>query len=185
MSSIIQILRRIGGAKAAPTAGSAGQLALWKAGAAPTDAASLYAHDGTQWVELLDTGKHAVTISETAPATPTNGALWFKASTKELSAWDGAQWSHVAFVNVANTFTKPQIINANDAAAALRVTQSGTGDALRVEDEANPDATPFVVAADGKVGIGNGAPEVDLDILSPSRATQFGQSGMTRQEMLH
>lgn len=55
MASIMQILRRIGGAKMPPTSGSAGQLALWKAGTAPTDAASLYAHDGTQWAELLDT----------------------------------------------------------------------------------------------------------------------------------
>jgi hypothetical protein len=51
----MQILRRIGGAKATPTSGSAGQIALWKAGTAKTDAASLFVHDGVQWNEMLDT----------------------------------------------------------------------------------------------------------------------------------
>ena len=54
MASILQILRRIGGAKAAPATGKAGELALWKAGAAATDAVSLYMHDGVQWLEVLD-----------------------------------------------------------------------------------------------------------------------------------
>jgi hypothetical protein len=43
---------------------------------------------------------------------------------------------------------------ANSTSPALRVTQTGTGYALRVEDEANPDYTSFVVDAIGRVGIG-------------------------------
>jgi len=42
---------------------------------------------------------------------------------------------------------------ADDSNAALRITQTGAGDALRVEDSANPDATAFVVDASGKVGV--------------------------------
>lgn len=38
--------------------------------------------------------------------------------------------------------------------ALLRITQTGTGDAIRVEDSANPDASPFVVDATGSVLIG-------------------------------
>jgi len=38
--------------------------------------------------------------------------------------------------------------------AALRITQLGTGNALLVEDEANPDSSPFVIDALGNVGIG-------------------------------
>ena len=37
---------------------------------------------------------------------------------------------------------------------ALRITQTGTGNALVVEDSTNPDATPFVVDANGRVAIG-------------------------------
>lgn len=63
MASILQILRRIGGAKAAPATGKAGELALWKAGAAATDAASIYTHDGAQWVEVMDTAMTQVAAS--------------------------------------------------------------------------------------------------------------------------
>lgn len=57
--------------------------------------------------------------------------------------------------DVANTFTANQIISVTDNTnAALRVTQLGTGNALVVEDETNPDSTPFVVDSSGNVGIG-------------------------------
>jgi len=38
--------------------------------------------------------------------------------------------------------------------AAMRITQTGTGSALIVEDSTNPDATAFVIRYDGRVGIG-------------------------------
>lgn len=54
-----------------------------------------------------------------------------------------------------NTFTVPQIISANSSSDALRITQTGAGNALVVEDSTNPDSTPFVVAADGNVIVGS------------------------------
>jgi hypothetical protein len=60
-----------------------------------------------------------------------------------------------AYVGSTNTFTANQIISVTDNTnAALRITQAGTGNALLVEDEANPDSTPFVVGNNGNVGIG-------------------------------
>jgi hypothetical protein len=47
------------------------------------------------------------------------------------------------------------VIAANSASDGLRITQIGAGNALVVEDSANPDASPFVVDASGKVGIGS------------------------------
>jgi len=47
------------------------------------------------------------------------------------------------------------VISANTSSAALRITQTGSGNALLVEDSANPDSTPFVVAADGQTRIGS------------------------------
>ena len=71
-----------------------------------------------------------------------------------------------------NTFTASQVISVTDNTnAALRVTQLGTGDALRVEDEANPDATPFVVDANGRVGIGNPLPGNALTVQQPANTT--------------
>jgi len=58
--------------------------------------------------------------------------------------------------DVANTFTANQIISVTDNTnAALRVTQLGTGNALVVEDSANPDSSPFVITSSGQLLIGN------------------------------
>jgi hypothetical protein len=52
----------------------------------------------------------------------------------------------------------------------LRVTQTGSGNAIIVEDSANPDSTPFVVDATGRVGIGTTSPQYFL-VASSSTAT--------------
>ena len=45
-------------------------------------------------------------------------------------------------------------ITTNASTTALTITQLGTGNALVVEDSANPDSTPFVVDASGGVIVG-------------------------------
>jgi hypothetical protein len=83
-----------------------------------------------------------------------------------------------------NTFTANQIISVTDNTnAALRITQAGTGNALLVEDEANPDSTPFVIKNDGWVGIGVSVPSYPLDITLPEAtsriySTQAGKGAM-------
>lgn len=49
-------------------------------------------------------------------------------------------------------------ISGDSSSDMLRLTQTGGGNAIVVEDSSNPDSTPFVVAADGRVGIGVTAP---------------------------
>ena len=53
------------------------------------------------------------------------------------------------------TLTTPTVVSVNSTSDALRITQIGTGNALVVEDSANPDATPFVISAAGNVISGN------------------------------
>lgn len=65
----------------------------------------------------------------------------------------------------------PVVVSVSSAAAAVRITQLGSGDAILVEDSANPDASPFVVRADGKVGIGSAAPAISL-VVSATDAIQ-------------
>lgn len=68
----------------------------------------------------------------------------------------------------SNTFTGNQVIEVTDNTnAALRITQLGTGEALRVEDSANPDSTPFIVSAGGSVGVGV-SPVVKLQVYDAS-----------------
>jgi hypothetical protein len=79
---------------------------------------------------------------------------------KKLKIWNGASWEDVTFAitppttNVTNSFTTNQVIDTSTSVAALRITQRGSGEALRVEDETNPDSSPFVIDLNGNVGIG-------------------------------
>lgn len=60
-----------------------------------------------------------------------------------------------AYVGTANTFTTNQVVEGSSASALLRITQTGSGNALLVEDSANPDATPFIIDASGRLVAGN------------------------------
>jgi len=71
-----------------------------------------------------------------------------------MSGWIGA-WGTGGTATVTNlTVTGSEIISVNTSTDALRITQTGTGNALVVEDSANPDSFPFVVDASGNVNIG-------------------------------
>jgi hypothetical protein len=58
------------------------------------------------------------------------------------------------------------VISGSSSGDAVRITQTGSGNAIVVEDSTNPDATPFVVAGNGHVGIGTASPQAPLDIES-------------------
>jgi hypothetical protein len=65
----------------------------------------------------------------------------------------------------------------------VRITQLGSGNALVVEDSANPDSSPFVVKGDGSVGIGTESPTSKLTVVGGVlvsgvvTATSFSGSG--------
>lgn len=83
-----------------------------------------------------------------------------------MSGWIGA-WGNAATVTNL-TVTGSEIISVNTSTDALRITQTGTGNALKVEDSANPDLTPFVVDSNGFVGIGTPSTTQPLTIASTS-----------------
>lgn len=62
----------------------------------------------------------------------------------------------LAVLQNTNFFTQPQTISCSTTAAqsALRVTNTGSGQSLVIEDETNPDTNSFFINADGRVGIG-------------------------------
>ena len=99
----------------------------------------------------------------------------FLAATNAIGlATDGSERCRIdAGGNVGIATTSPSaklhvagtaIFSANDAGTAVRITQTGSGEAFRVEDETNPDTTPFVVTASGDVGIGTASPSVKLQV---------------------
>jgi hypothetical protein len=95
---------------------------------------------------------------------------------------DGSTWNEA--LNVANsdgtitlltplvgtllTLSNAAVIDLNQSADGLRVTQRGTGNVVLFEDAANPDASPFVITNGGRVvqgnpaGVGNGFDQLDM-----------------------
>ncbi len=79
----------------------------------------------------------------------------------------------------AFSFTGATTIAVSSASDALRVTQSGAGNALVVEDSANPDSSPFVITADGTMVLGY---TTSINSLGYAQGAQFyRQSGTIGQ----
>jgi len=55
-------------------------------------------------------------------------------------------------------------ISTDSIGPALKITQIGTGNAIVVQDETDPDTTPFVVTNTGSVGIGTTVPATKLAV---------------------
>ena len=67
----------------------------------------------------------------------------------------------------ATSFTGSGLqITGSTTTDLVRITQTGAGNAFVVEDESNPDSTPFVINNSGVVGIGTTTPTYQLDIKS-------------------
>jgi microcystin-dependent protein len=65
---------------------------------------------------------------------------------------------------VSPVFTTNVTIADNSPGPALLITQLGAGAAIRVQDETDPDSSPFVVDGTGSVGIGIASPANKLDV---------------------
>jgi len=106
---------------------------------------------GSLAVGTVTTGAAGTAASVTNSGTSTSAVL-------DFTIPQGAAGTGDVTSTVANTFTTNQIISGSSASALLRITQTGAGNALVVEDSANPDSTPFVVDPSGYVGIGTTTP---------------------------
>jgi hypothetical protein len=102
----------------------------------------------------------------TVTATPTtlsNGDIWIT----DRLAWQNRFGNIITALtnNQTNTIVTSSAtsfilgITQNGNGGGLKVTNNGTGESLRIEDGSeNPDLTPFIVGADGRVGI-HGLPD--------------------------
>jgi hypothetical protein len=66
-----------------------------------------------------------------------------------------ANFTNLNTDKVEKTGTDPVVISVNSSSDALRITQTGAGNALVVEDSTNPDSTPFVIDTSGNVITGS------------------------------
>jgi len=79
-------------------------------------------------------------------------------------------------------FSSNVTISANTSGPALLVTQTGAGAAIRVQDSADPDSSPFVVDTTGQVGIGTATPANAIDVAGG--AIQISTSGGTARTVM-
>jgi sugar lactone lactonase YvrE len=69
------------------------------------------------------------------------------------------------------------VVSANSSTDALRITQTGTGNALLVEDSTNPDSTPFAIDSSGRVIQGYTAAILTADDYTGQNRTAWGYQG--------
>lgn len=119
---------------------------------------SIVEQTGTAWEVGIGTFTSPSTLARTTILSSSNGGsiVTFTSGTKDV------------FISLpaskTNTNDQPNVIAVNSTSDALRITQIGTGNALVIEDSANPDSSPFVIDASGNVGIGTNAPAQKLDV---------------------
>ena len=74
------------------------------------------------------------------------------------------------------------VIDSDTPTPALKITQTGTGPVLRVQDSADPDATPFIIDTTGNVGIGTASPDAGLTVAT---VASFGNGAAAAPSIAH
>jgi len=128
---------------------------------------TIKAKDGTSAGSIADSTGVVTLASSVLTTTDINGGTIDGAviGGTSAAAVTGTTVTGTSLVSTGGlTASGASVISVNSASDALRITQVGTGNALVVEDDTNPDSTPFVVTAGGNVGIGTTAPAVQLHV---------------------
>jgi hypothetical protein len=94
-------------------------------------------------LSIVDSNTFTYTSSAQSSVTPTSG-----------SVVPLGRWNFYANGTGQNYFGGSTTVETSSVLPALRITQLGTGNALLVEDSANPDSTPFVIDATGRPVVG-------------------------------
>jgi hypothetical protein len=120
------------------------------------------------------------------PISPVTGDTWISTADNLLKWRTASTTISAAASNLANSFSANQTIQTSPLSTvpALRVTQRGTGEALRVEDDTTPDATAFVVSNTGRVGVGV-TPDATVALSVDSTGVKFGDGTIQTTAMLN
>lgn len=73
-------------------------------------------------------------------------------------------------------------IDSDTPGPALKITQTGTGPVMRVQDSSDPDATPFIIDTTGNVGIGTATPDAGLTVTT---VASFGNGVVGAPSIAH
>ena len=129
-----------------------------------TDLMYTVVYDGTQF-QLMNAASYPAIDIETLEVT-------------NIKAKDGTASASIADSTGIFTHSTATIVSvADDTNAALRVTQTGTGNALLIEDSSNPDSTPLAVDSAGDLITGSTVSYAGCAVHGTNPATKFQMHG--------
>lgn len=129
-----------------------------------TDLMYTVVYDGTQF-QLMNAASYPAIDIETLEVT-------------NIKAKDGTASASIADSTGIFTHSAATIVSvADNTNAALRVTQTGTGNALLIEDSSNPDSTPLVVDSVGDLITGSTVSYAGCAVNGTNPATKFQMHG--------
>lgn len=134
---------------------------------------------GEQWATTF---KSTDTLGTTAMAwfqvALQNTAVTFTDLTSTGNTTLGDASADTVTINGSSTFNASAVISVTDNTnAALRITQLGNGNSFLVEDSTNPDSTPFVIDAFGRVIQGYTTAILTADDYTGANRTLWGYQG--------
>jgi hypothetical protein len=103
-------------------------------------------------------------------------AIWLGAASYKFKLTDANDveiWT-VDYISAPTSGVSPVlsgnvVIDSDTPGPALKITQTGTGPVLRVQDSADPDTTPFIIDNAGNVGIGTATPSAQLETTGAAK----------------
>jgi hypothetical protein len=147
-----------------------------------TTAAGVPLSGGKVYTYLAGTTTPLATYTDYAGGTPNSNPIILD-SRGEANIWLGSAlykfrltdsndveiWT-VDYISAPTSAVSPILsgnvtIDSDTPTPALKITQTGSGPVLRVQDSADPDATPFIIDNTGNVGLGTLTPAQKLDVF--------------------
>jgi hypothetical protein len=122
----------------------------------------------TERAALANTNAYIASVASssiTGPGSSTDNAV---------VRFDGTSGSTAQNSGVTIADDNSMIISGSSSGDMLRITQTGAGNALVVEDSTNPDSTPFVIDSSGNVGIGRTPTTNLLEVAGTIESTSGG-----------
>lgn len=116
-------------------------------------------------------------------------SIWLGEATYKFKLTDANDveiWT-VDYIAAPTTSLSPVLsgnvtISTDSSGPALKVTQTGTGPVMRVQDSVDPDITPFIINSAGLVGLGTVSPSEALDIDNSGKI-QLSDAGIARTQI--
>lgn len=110
-------------------------------------------------------------------------SIWLGSATYKFKLTDANDveiWT-VDYISAPTSGVSPILsgnvtIDSDTAGPALKITQTGTGPVLRVQDSADPDVTPFIIDTNGNVGLGTPSPTAQMEATG---AVKLGSLSLT------